>query len=191
MRLSFQRFFGLPRLRTPCGRLSLAIFARRLSSILSTWASHSRLRTSVHLIMSWIPPRWRRWSLRILSLSVFPCIALIVFISVVRGIFIKYNISNRMLKHMLEITALKSDKLYTRRKTYQFFFFLRFLYRNCEYWAPDTRSSLEVSVWIALCPLYFKYPPQIILKFHRSWKTSRSRRSEIILSPKCVRQATY
>jgi hypothetical protein len=30
-RLSFQRFFGLPRLRTPCGRLSLAIFARRLS----------------------------------------------------------------------------------------------------------------------------------------------------------------
>jgi hypothetical protein len=31
LRLSFQRFFGLPRLRTPCGRLSLAIFARRLS----------------------------------------------------------------------------------------------------------------------------------------------------------------
>ena len=64
MRLSFQSFFGLPPLRTPCGRLSLAIFARRLSSILPTWASHSLLRTSVHLTMSWIPLRWRRWSLR-------------------------------------------------------------------------------------------------------------------------------
>ena len=52
LRLSFQRFFGLPRLRTPCGRLSLAIFARRLSSILSTWASHSLLQSFVHLIMS-------------------------------------------------------------------------------------------------------------------------------------------
>jgi hypothetical protein len=31
LRLSFHRFFGLPRLRSPCGRLSLAIFARRLS----------------------------------------------------------------------------------------------------------------------------------------------------------------
>ena len=48
LRLSFQRFFGLPRLRTPCGRLSLAIFVRRLSSILSTWASHSLLRSFVH-----------------------------------------------------------------------------------------------------------------------------------------------
>jgi hypothetical protein len=48
---TFQRFFGLPRLRTPCGRLSLAIFARRLSSILPTWASHSLLQTSVHSIL--------------------------------------------------------------------------------------------------------------------------------------------
>jgi hypothetical protein len=31
LRLSFHRFFGLPRLRTSCGRLSLAMFARRLS----------------------------------------------------------------------------------------------------------------------------------------------------------------
>jgi hypothetical protein len=46
MRLPFQRFFGLPRLRSPCGRLSPAIFARRLCSILPTWASHSLLRTS-------------------------------------------------------------------------------------------------------------------------------------------------
>jgi hypothetical protein len=45
MRLSFQRFFGLPRLPTPCGRLPIAIFARQLSSILPTWASHSLLRT--------------------------------------------------------------------------------------------------------------------------------------------------
>jgi hypothetical protein len=39
LKLSFQRFFGLPRLRTPRGRLSLTIFARQLSSILSTWVS--------------------------------------------------------------------------------------------------------------------------------------------------------
>jgi hypothetical protein len=52
MRLSFPLFFGLPLLRTPCGRLSLAIFARRLSSILTTWASHSLLRASVHLFIS-------------------------------------------------------------------------------------------------------------------------------------------
>ena len=83
MRLSFHRFFGLPRLRTPCGRLTLAIFARRLSSTLPTWASHSLLRASVHLFISWIALRCRRWSLRILSLSVFLCIALVVFISIV------------------------------------------------------------------------------------------------------------
>jgi hypothetical protein len=51
MRHSFYLFFGLPRLRTPCGRLPLAIFARRLSFILPTWASHS-LRASVHLFVS-------------------------------------------------------------------------------------------------------------------------------------------
>ena len=51
LRLSFQRFFGLPKLRIPCGRLSLAIFVRRLSSILSTWASHSLLRMLVHWII--------------------------------------------------------------------------------------------------------------------------------------------
>jgi len=85
MRHSFHRFFGLPRLRTPCGRLSLAIFARRLSSILPTWTSHSLLRSSIHLTTSWMPLRWRRWSLWILSLYVFRFVALIVFISVVRN----------------------------------------------------------------------------------------------------------
>jgi hypothetical protein len=70
----FQRFFGLPQLPTPRGRLSIAIFARRLSSILSTWASHSLLRTLADLIISWIPLSCRSWSLRILCLSVFPCI---------------------------------------------------------------------------------------------------------------------
>ena len=63
---------------------TISFVARRLSSILPTWASHSLLRSSIHLTTSWMPLRWRRWSLRILSLSVFRFIALIVFISVVR-----------------------------------------------------------------------------------------------------------
>jgi hypothetical protein len=36
-----------------------------------------------HLTIPWIPLSCWSWSLRILSLSVFPCIALIIFISVV------------------------------------------------------------------------------------------------------------
>jgi hypothetical protein len=69
LRLSFHRFFGLPRLRSPCGRSSLAIFARRLSSILFTWASHPLLLTLAHLTISWIPLSCWSWSLRILSLK--------------------------------------------------------------------------------------------------------------------------
>jgi hypothetical protein len=52
MRFSFYLFFGLPRLLSPCGLLSLAIFDRRSSFILPTWASHSLLRASVHLFIS-------------------------------------------------------------------------------------------------------------------------------------------